>query len=433
MLRWLFPTVDDKVAKARADLTKGRFAAARDTLDGLEHPDVPALRVQALSGLCQLNLEAARGWADAGETERVEHHLDLARSFLQPGLEGALQATRLHCVDVLNGQRQAAAEAARRAEARMFDVDPRFKAAHALDALTLPEGIAPDEAEAMHARLALLYENYPEALRAGMIRLGATFSSAVLDLDDGRVDAAAEVLATLPQDEPLVAWERARVAQAQRDPAAAAAHLRTFAERAGGHHEMGATHSAAALAQAEAEAGDPTLALETLRAARAQTPDLAAPLWAALLEVTGDLAGAEAALRGLIQKTKPQAWMYTSIARLRLKGGLRAEAVAALETGLRSCGCAPGSCGDKGPDLETHRMLATLYLEDQTALPRAFELSETARSLVQRPTWDDVYLAALTAWRRADADAPTLIEGLRAATPEGDPRRARLDRWLPAA
>lgn len=433
MLRWLFPSVEDKIAKVRNDLAKGRYAAARDALDGLTHADVPALRTEALAGLCRLNLEAARGWADAREPERVEHHLDLARSFLQPGLEGDLQATRLHCRDVLAAHREAEAEAARRAEARMFDVDPRFRAAHALDALTLPEGIEADEAEAMHARLALLYENYPEALRGGMIRLGASFSSAVLDLDDGRTEQAAQALQDLPDDEPLVHWERARLAQALRDPAAAAHHLATFAERAGGHHEIGAAHSAALLAQAEAEAGDPQAGLATLRAARQANPDLATPLWAALLEVTGDLPAAEAALRGLIQKTKPQAWMYTSIARLRLKGGLRHEAAAALETGLRSCGCAPGSCGDKGPDLETHRMLATLYLEDQTTLPRALELADTARGLVQRPTWDDVYLAALTAFRRQEPEAAALIEQLRAATPEGDPRRARLDRWLPAA
>jgi hypothetical protein len=433
MLRWLFPTVEDKIAKVRADVAKGRFAAARDALDGLSHPDVPQLRTEALAGLCRLNLDAARGWAEAREPERVEHHLDLARSFLQPGLEGDLQATRLHCRDVLAAQRQADAEAARRAEARMFDVDPRFKSAHALDALDLPEGIEAEDAEAMHARLALLYENYPEALRGGMIRLGAAFSAAVLDLDDGRTQQAAAVLAGLSDEEPLVHWERARLAQALRDPAAAAQHLRAFAQHAGGHHEIGAAHSAALLAQAEAEAGDPQAGLQTLRAARQEAPDLATPLWAALLEVTGDLAAAESALRGLVQKTKPQPWMYTSIARLRLKGGLRSEAAAALETGLRSCGCAPGSCGDKGPDLETHRMLATLYLEDQTTLARAFELSDTARGLVERPTWEDIYLAALTAFRRAEPDAAALIESLRAATPVGDPRRARLDRWLPAA
>lgn len=427
LLSWLFPSPDDKLNRARASLAAGRFNDARRDALGLDLPGASDVVYEAEQGLARLNLEAARSWADAGDGERVAMHLELAERFGGSPAMREIEATA-HYFE--SRQREQAAFQRAQAEAdlkRLMEVDPRFHAEHGEGEIPLPDGISEDDADALKARLAILHDSYPEALRASVFDLGAAFSQAVLDLDDGQPAEAFAVLSQLPDDVAVVQHERARALLALRDASGAVEALQRFAVLAGGHQAIGNLHTAAILSQTLAQLGRIDEAFEVLVEARRADPDLAPGLYAALLEARGDYAGAEIILRALLQKIGPQAPIYVAIARLRVAAGKRVEAMQALETGLRACGCAPGTCGSKPPDLAAHRMLATLYLEDGIETPRALEVAELAFGLVQQQTWDDLYLATLVANATQDPTRADKARQLASVTPPGDPRRARLD------
>ena len=86
----------------------------------------------------------------------------------------------------------------------------------------------------------------------------------------------------------------------------------------------------------------------------------------------------------------------------------------------QACGsCAPGQCGYQAPDLDAHRMLATLYLEDGIERERALELAGMAMGMVKQPQWGDLYLAALTAKSERRPEARQLVDRLVEVTPQG--------------
>jgi hypothetical protein len=433
LLSWLFPSPEQKLEGARRALIAGRFAEARDTALELDIPGAADLVVQAEEALAQLNLAHAVSWAEAGDDDRVKTHLELARQFAKEGMETSFADARRQIQTTRERREKIAAEEARRAADRMLDIDLRFRDGQSEEAMPIPEGMDEAEAEELKARLAILFDGYPEPLRRGMFALGPTFAQAVLDLDEGRAEPALQALIALPDDAPLVLHERARAADALGDPAAAARAWQTFAKVAGGHHPIGAHHTAVLLAQAQAASGDLDGAFQTLTEARKADPDLGSGLYASLLEARGDLAGAERLLRAMLQKYGAQPSLYLAIARVRLRGNHRVEAMQALETSLRQSNCKPGTCGAKPPDLATHRLLAMLYLEDGIETPRALELADTARQLVQQPIWDDLYLAALVARHEGSGDLLVLASRLHEVTPAGDPRRSKLERYLPLA
>jgi tetratricopeptide (TPR) repeat protein len=424
---WLFPTPEQRLQAARRDLERGRFADARDAAQSLDHPDAAEVVRLAELGLCRLNMAAVESWLEAGDDAKVAQHLELAREFHQPECAEELAALRVRIRETAQERREDAARRAAVDATRSFEVDPRFHQRHAVDALPLPPGVSEEDAEALQARLTILFESYPEALRPGMLRMGAAFSQAVIDLEDGQVDAAWDALVALPEDEPLALYERARAALALRKPAIAVDLLTRFAALAQGHQAVGTGHSGALLARAQAEAGDLPAAIATLTDARRADPDLAAGLYASLLEHAGRLDAAETVLRGLLKKAGNQPWIYNAIARVRVRDGRRLDAMSALERALQTCGCGPGSCGSAKPDVETYRLLATLYLEDGRDVPRALELADTARSLVEQPSWDDLYLAALASRARAEPDVARMVELLQQVTPSDHPRRAAID------
>ncbi len=433
LLDWIRPSPEKRLARARDLLVKGAWAEAR--LDALELGNLHGAAdviASAEEALARTNLAAAISWAQAGDPERVELHLDLAQRFRSTGLEEAFEEARATIRDALSAKDNAAKARARAEAEQLLHVDGRFRDAHPTDEFPLPEGISEDEADAMRARLALLHESYPEPLRDGMITLGAPFVKAVLDLEDGDAEAALAALVAMPDDEPLVLHERARAAHALGDPAAAARTWRQFAEIAGGHHEIGATHTALLLAQVEAQNGQLGAALAVLEAQRATSPNFGGGLYAAVLEGLGRLPESEGVLRGMIQSSGPHPSIYGAIARVRLRGGHRMGAMQALETCLHEAKCSGGKCGHTPPDVGIYRTLATLYLEDGQDRTRALELADTARSMTREPTWEDAYLVALAARARGEALWTDLAGRLRAITPEEDPRAARLAQHLPA-
>ncbi|MCB9681792.1 MAG: hypothetical protein H6733_09995 [Alphaproteobacteria bacterium] len=433
LLSWLSPSPEKKLAKARAHLMAGRWADAR--LDALDLGDLPGageIVEQAEEALARLNLATAESWAQAGDDERVAHHLELAAEFAPPHVHAELVQMRAHIRAMQRERAHDAQLAAHKEAERLAEVNEGFRGTHLEDQLALPEGIGDDEAEAMKARLAMLIDAYPESLRGSVLDLGAAFTQAVFDLEDGHHEAALGALMALPDDNPLVLHERARAAWSLRDPAAAARAWRAFAERAGGHHVIGQHHTGVLLAQALVQSGSADEAHGLLVALRKQDKTLGAGLYAGVLEARGELAEAEAVLREMLRTFGAQPPIYVALARVRVKGGHRVAAMQALEKSLSQTVCEPGRCGYRPPDLDTYRMLATLYLEDGLERDRALELAETAHGLVQQPVWEDLYLAALVARARQDGGWTSLADRLRQVTATADPRVALLEAHLTA-
>jgi tetratricopeptide (TPR) repeat protein len=434
---WLFPGPEDRIRSAKEALAKGRPDHARLDVLELDHPEAKGLLAQAETALARLNLDAALMAGRTGDDERAAEHLDLAESFHHGGLEEEFRKTRAELRDIRAGRDQAEQARGREERARLLSVDPLGLTGGPSFLDPTSDGSAFDEeAEELAQRLALHFEGYPEALRARARALGAPFAEAVLSASDGRWGQAWTQLGALPDTEAVVCWERARAAEALEDAASAITALRRFAEVLPGHSPMGGDHSAVFLARLLLAQNDQRGALRVLRdlaASGGKLPPQGAFLLARLLASDGDLPAAEALLRRLVAAHPKEEALYTTLARVRLQGGHRPEAMRALEASMQQCCTTPGKCGSKPPDLDTHRLLATLYLEDGIETERALELARTAGGLVAQPVWDDAYLAALVARSQGRTDALELARRLRDHTPPNSPLLARVERLLQPA
>ncbi len=433
LLSWLFPSPEDRVRAARRYLERGDYAEARLEALDVDHDEARAIVAEAEQALARMNLDAALSWARAGDDHRVQTHMELAERFHRGGMEEAFRAARREMREIRKARSEREERARREREARQMAADPLGLTGGAswLQDPVDP-GLYDPEREEIEARLALIVDGYPEALRGQVRELGADFAKAVIDLEDGRADRALQALLALPDDAALVRWERARCCHALGDPAAAAREIRAFAERAGGHFDMGRAHSAELLAQVLVEAGQQAEALRVLRAARAADPDRGGMLYPQLLAAAGELAEAEQVLVGLIRQHPRAQPLYALLARVRLAGGHRREAMRALEASQEAVCCTPGKCGSQPPSLDILRTLATLYLEDGIETERALALADQAFALVQRPQWEDVYLRALVARATHSPDAHDFAARVRALTPPDHPGHARVAKHLAA-
>jgi len=426
---------EKRIDKARRALEADDPALARDHLDGLDGDEVEAIRSQAFDQLVTRNLDAAVSWAEAGDEERVRIHLELADEHHQGGREADFRETRRKLREIREAHRAELEEAERRKEARLMQVDPlHMGPAGQGGGISIPgveDEVLGEDKEELRARLALLIEGYPEDLRGTVEELGSDFARAALDLEEGRPDLALQTLVTLPDQAPLVRWERARCAHMLGDPKSAARELRALANLMGGHKPMGNHHSGLMLAQCLAESGDPHGGLRVVRDLRATEPNLGGVLFAQLLAATEQLAEADTVLRGLIKQHPLEASLYKMLAGVRIAGGERVAAMRALEQGLHQNHCASGTCSARPPDVESKRLLARLYLEDGLETQRALQLLD--ESPVQGgPSWDDLYVEALAAKARRDERLPSLLQTLRANVRDGDPRIERLEQHFPA-
>jgi tetratricopeptide (TPR) repeat protein len=420
LLSWFFPSAEDRVARARAQLAKGRPDEARLELLDLDHPDAKVVLAEAENALALRNLAEAVNAVRSHDDVRAADILELAERFHHGGHEAAFQEARKEMRDLRADRGRAAERAQEEAQRRLLAADPLGVSGGPswLDRTADASAFGP-EREELEARLALAVENYPESLKPSVAELGASFGQAVLDLEDGRPDLAIQALVALPDDQPLVQWERARAAYVVGDPAAAAKALRRFVADAG-HHAIGQRHSATFLAQCLAESGDLPQALKVLRSARTDNPKLGGLLYANLLEASGELENAETVLKRVIQEAPRVNAAYVALARVRVRGDHRPQAIQANGS------CKSGQCGYQPPDLEVHRMLATLYLEDGVERDRALELAGIAQGLIQKPTWPDLYLAALTAHAQGSPETRELVDRLIEVTPPGTAAAAQV-------
>lgn len=433
LFSWFFPGPEDRVRTARKKMESRRWADARLEVLDLDHPEAMELQKACETELARMNLHEALSWAQAGDDARVMHHMELADTFHHGGLEDAFRDTRRELREIRRERDEAEQRRREAEEARALNADP-FGVAGGPSWLdrTVPADFFDGTDDEAAARLSLVVEGYAQPMRATVGALGGTFARALLDLQDGRPDLAIQSLLELPDDAPVVRYERAQAAYMLGDPRAASRELREFAKLAGAHHAMGTHHTAIFLALCLAESGDPEEALRVLRAARATEPDLGGPLFAQLLEATGKLPEAETVLAGLIRKYPSDAGLYKLLARVRVAGGHRREAMAALESSLSIGHCTPGKCGYRPPDVAAIRSLAILYLEDGLEPARALELSKQVQELAEQPTWEDAYLLALSAKAQGRPDAPAIATALWESTPPNDPRQERLEKFLPS-
>lgn len=432
LMSWLFPSPEDRIAAARADLKSDRASAARERLLDLDHPEAVQVLHQAENQLALDNLQAALQYCRVGDDFRVHQHLELAEQFNHGGIEDQVKEARRELRAIVAERDEAAQRAKEEVQIKQMRVDPFgiTGGASLLDP-DLPDDLYDADRTELEARLGLLIENYPQHLRETVPQLGATFTRAVLDLDEGRADKALQALLILDDHAPLVNWERARAAYALGDPKAAARAVHKFAKNAGGHFSMGQLHSGVFLAQLTTEAGDLPAALRTLRSVRHEDPSAGTFLFAQLLEANGDLAEAEAILGKMIKEHPRTMPLYKLAARIRLKGGHRIPAMQVLEAGLGAQCCTPGKCGYQPPDVDMMRSLATLYLEDGLQTERALELADQAAGMSDNQAWEDAYLHALVLRATDHPDAPAITARLYETT-QAPPHRQRLAEHLPA-
>jgi tetratricopeptide (TPR) repeat protein len=432
LFSWFFPSADDRVANARKRMAAERWADARLEVLDLDRDDAREIVATCERALAQMNLDAAVSWCEAADDARVVHHMEMAQNFRRDGMEEAFKEARRQ-MRVIRQERTAAEERAREAEqARLLSADPfGVSGGPSWRDPTMPDDLLAATDDEAAARLALVVEGYDVALRKTVGGLGAAFARALLDFEDGRPDLAIQALLELPDDEPVVRFERARTAYAMGDAAAAARELRAFAKLHGSHVSMGRHHTASFLALCLAESGDPAAGLRVLRSARQSDPKLGGSLFAQLLQLTGDLDAAESELVGLIRTYPKDTSLYKMLAGIQLAKHDRMKAMTVLEQSLTACACSPGQCGYRPPDGQVLTMLSQLYLEDRVDVPRGLELAEQAAQLVQQPTWDDAYLQALVADRSGHPNARRLIDGLHERTPHASAQHDRLVEHLP--
>ncbi|MCB9760306.1 MAG: hypothetical protein H6739_10760 [Alphaproteobacteria bacterium] len=439
LLSWLFPSEEDKLARAEALLERGEYVRARDAVNTLTGERADAVRAGARDGLKRMNIQVAVGYARAGEEARAQEHLELAQSFADPGdpeMKGARRALR--------EARQEAREA-RKPKATLGAPGGAFGGAltgglPGVAGGVLSEELPPD-ADPLYAlppsdprlRFAMLLENYPDDIRQRMAELGPEYATAVVAIDDGAAEHAIDILGGFVEQDPVARFERARGAMFLGRLGLAASDLEAFAATFG-HQRVGVHHTAVMLAQALAGQRRLDDALAVVERALADAPEdveLGA-LKASLLEGQGKLAEADELARALVSRNSRQMGLYKLMARCRLKAGKRVEAAQALEAGLTH-NCTSGKCGSLPFDVDAGRMLARIYLEDRVEPRRASELVARIKRSLQEPTWFEAYLDALVARNHNDPETTGMVRGLAAGLSDGDPRRTLLGEAFPGS
>ena len=428
LLSWFFPSPADRLASAHRLIARGRTAEAR--LELLDNPIPEAIELlhQAENQLAKMNLEEALRKGESGDDLGASEHLGLAEKFHHGGHEEEFQQTRRALRDLRLERKERTEKEQAEKEARHLAMEPGVSSESYWTDDEGSPGTSDGERDEMEARLALLVENYPEALRPSVRGLGVAFARAVLEIDDGHPDVALRALLELPNDQPLVRWERARAAQALGDPKAARNELQQLKNLTGGYHLFGQRDSGSFLAQCIAETGDLAEALTVIRDTRVQLPNQGHMLFAQLLEANKAYEEAEKLLVKLCRDHPRQPMFFLLLARVRMQTDHRMKAMQALEVYLKNTHCSPGTCGYQPPHPGVIRTLAILYLEDGVELERGCELAHQARKLVEKPQWQDLYLSALLARREHPVDVPRLREVTLKNSPAHE--RARIEQHL---
>ena len=94
LLSWLFPSDEDRIARAGELLQKERYADARLEVLDIDHDEARALVDTCERALAELNLAEAISWGEAGDERRIDMHMELATTFKKPGMEERFREVR---------------------------------------------------------------------------------------------------------------------------------------------------------------------------------------------------------------------------------------------------------------------------------------------------------------------------------------------------
>jgi hypothetical protein len=429
LFSWLSPSPEKKIAKAQGFLDNKLYVKARDAAEGIDSELAEEIRKAALRGLRDLNIREAIGLANALEFERAQEHLDLAENFDQGGdnklQEARGEVRRLRTNAPAPKKRSAGAAGSSPFGGGGGGVSDGAGA----DEIPEPDennlwSLPPDDPR---LAVAITLETYPAELREKFLALGGKFAGILALIDKGEAEAAVEQLTPYIESEPAVRFERSRAAQAAGKLPLAGSDLATWGQEFG-HQLVGPSHTAALLAQIYAEQGR----LEDgLRVVIAQLKIEAGQrqlrgTMATLLEAVGRFSEADEVARKLVREVPSDLGLYRLMARCRIRGGKRIEAMQVLESSLKS-NCTSGACGSQPFDVEAGRILARLYLEDRLDAKRATELMTLIKNNAKEMGWFDQYLEALVERNGGKADTDALAEGLLVGVGDKDPRRVLVE------
>ena len=438
LFSWLFPTEEDKYNKAIGLLESGQYAQALHLFEGLERDDLDEPKKQARLALKTRNLEVALGCANAGEFESAAEHLELAVQF-SSAKDPDVRSTQKE-ISRLETQ----APAPKAPSGAGMGGGPLGMGGGGTPAPVAGGSTGPVEAQGdddlwslppddPRVRFALLLESYPEELRERLAGLGARFAEAVVSIDDGNPQAALKKLGSFVGSEPAARFERSRAAQATGNLPLAGSDLSIFGEEVG-HVMVGGTHTGAMLGRILAEQGRLEEALTAINKALEQDARnfQLRGTKASLLEGLGKFGQADELARKLVRDVPSDMGLYKLMARCRVQSDKRIEAMQVLESGLKS-NCSTGTCGSQPFDVDAGRLLARLYLEERLDPKRARELVSQVKAGIEKPTWFEDYLDALTARNGNDEDALDLARQLLPAAnaPEEDPQKRMVMKAFP--
>jgi len=429
LFSWLTPSPEKQIAKAQGYLDNRLYVKARDAAEGLDGDVAKEIRKAALCGLRDLNIREAIGLANALEFDRAQEHLELAESFDQGGdsklQEARGEVRRLRTKAPPPKQRRAGS-----AGASPFGGGGATTSEGAgADEIPEPDennlwSLPPDDPR---LAVAITLETYPTELREKLLALGGKFAGILALIDKGEPGEAVERLTPYIESEPAVRYERARAARAAGKLPLAGSDLATWGQEFG-HKVVGTSHTAAQLAHIYAEQGRLEDGLRVVIAQVKIEPgqkQLRGTM-ATLLEAVGRFSEADEVARKLVSEVPSDLGLYRLMARCRMRGGKRIEAMQVLESSLKN-NCTSGTCGSQPFDVEAGRMLARLYLEDRLDPKRAAELMTLINNNAKEMGWFDQYLEALVERNSGKADNQALAASLLVGVDENDPRRALVD------
>jgi tetratricopeptide (TPR) repeat protein len=402
-----------KLEKARRLNAMSEFHEARWLLEGLDHPGTAAAMADTMAGLIAVNLEEARALYSAGDRERGEEHLTMAREF-GANADQLRQARR-------QGREAMPAPKSKKAPVETGPVgdDPIW---------SLP----PDDPR---LRYALMVETYPEQLRARLLGLGPDFAEAALRTDTGDAVGAMGALSSFVGIDDVARYERARAAIAAGELPAAASELIQFGESLG-HQTIGANHTAMMMVQALSQLGRAEEALERIIRALDATDNPREQIMmqnaeAQLLFLLGRDEEADTKATALLRNASRDMGLVKLLSRIRKRRGQRINAMAMLEDGLNRCCSAPGKCGSQPLDLEAVRMLLIMYLEDRIEPARVSALLADLEKHRKQAVWDDGYIAALQSRNASDPSLGRQLSSLVNGLGPTNPRRRILSAAFP--
>lgn len=279
------------LSRARSLLDQGLHDEALDALRPIEGDTADALRTEARQAAAARWLADAVEACTADQGDRMRKLLARARRYHEPGLDPLFRAADrtirchqirqvapehwLRLLDAADDQRHPPNDAELGDDAP----PPRHALFASLRTLAVPAAIwdrDPDAApvsverieradrQQLRALVEPLSAAYPDDLSASIPRLGEEFVRAVLLIAAARPDLAALPLVELPESDPLVCFERARVAHLLGLPRLALTALQGFSTLVGGHRTIRRLNTGVFLAQMAVAVGEPERGLAVL-------------------------------------------------------------------------------------------------------------------------------------------------------------------------